>query len=335
MLNLQNTEFKSSNELRSLAPSIFTQTGASGVSEKYSHISTDKVISDMETLGWGVVDAKEVKARKNIGFQKHLVVFRNPDVVINGADGDQVFPQILLTNSHDGKNSFTFTPGLFRMICENGLVVATEQFADFKVRHMGYDFDALQSTIRSIVESLPLTVESMNKMKEIQLGEEQILDLAKSLLELRVEGTDNTFGEVAIEQVLQPQRNQDYGNGLWEVFNRVQENIMEGNFSYLTIRGRVRQARKIKNFKQDLDLFQVEDVQLIDKYGRGTFYHWFCKRKDTGKVIDLTSEQYDDYGQNYLNELYSQGIKKNATLGFDYKKRLLKLQELVQADLDE
>ena len=254
MLNLQNTEFKSSNELRSLAPSIFTQTGAQGVSEKYSHISTDKVISDMETLGWGVVDAKEVKARKNIGFQKHLVVFRNPDVVINGADGDQVFPQILLTNSHDGKNSFTFTPGLFRMICENGLVVATEQFADFKVRHMGYDFEALQNTIRSIVESLPLTVESMNKMKEIQLGEEQILDLAKSLLELRVEGTDNTFGEVAIEQVLQPQRNQDYGNGLWEVFNRVQENIMEGNFSYLTIRGRVRQARKIKNFKQDLDL---------------------------------------------------------------------------------
>ena len=254
MLNLQNTEFKSLNELKSLAPSIFTQTGAEGVSEKYSHISTDKVISDMEVLGWGVVDAKEVKARKNIGFQKHLVVFRNPDVVINGADGDQVFPQILLTNSHDGKNSFTFTPGLFRMICENGLVVATEQFADFKVRHMGYDFEALQNTIRSIVESLPLTVESMNKMKEIQLGEEQILDLAKSLLELRVEGTDNTFGEVAIEQVLQPQRNQDYGNGLWEVFNRVQENIMEGNFSYLTVRGRVRQARKIKNFKQDLDL---------------------------------------------------------------------------------
>jgi hypothetical protein len=254
MLNLQNTEFKSLDELRLLAPSIFTKTGAQGVSEKYAHISTDKVISDMETLGWGAVDAKEVKARKNIGFQKHLVVFRNPDVVINGEDGDQVFPQILLTNSHDGKNSFTFTPGLFRMICENGLVVATEQFADFKVRHMGYDFEALQTTIRAIVESLPLTVESMNKMKEIQLGEEQILDLAKSLLELRVEGTDNTFNESAIEQVLNPQRKQDYGNGLWEVFNRVQENIMEGNFSYLTVRGKVRQARKIKNFKQDLDL---------------------------------------------------------------------------------
>jgi len=88
-------------------------------------------------------------------------------------------------------------------------------------------------------------------------------------------------------------------------------------------------------FQQDLDLFHVEDTHLIDKYGRGSFWHWYCKRKDNGVVIDLTSEQYDDYGQNYLDNLYSQGIKKNATLGFDYKKRLMKLQELVQAELDE
>ena len=88
-------------------------------------------------------------------------------------------------------------------------------------------------------------------------------------------------------------------------------------------------------FKQDLDLYQVEDSHLANKYGRGSFYHWFCKRKKNGVVIDLTSEQYDDYGQNYLDDLYRQGIKKNATLGFDYKKRLLKLQELVQAELDK
>ena len=88
-------------------------------------------------------------------------------------------------------------------------------------------------------------------------------------------------------------------------------------------------------FQQDLDLYQVEDTHLTNNYGRGLFWHWYCKRKDNGIVIDLTSEQYDDYGQNYLDDLYSQGIKKNATLGFDYKKRLLKLQERVQADLDE
>jgi hypothetical protein len=91
-------------------------------------------------------------------------------------------------------------------------------------------------------------------MKEVELEEEQMFDLAKSFLELRVEGTDNTFNTQAIEEVLEPQRSQDKGNGLWEVFNRVQENVMEGNFKYLTVKGKVRQARVIKNFKQDQDL---------------------------------------------------------------------------------
>lgn len=253
MLDLQNSEFKTKEELKEIAPSIFTSKPSKEVSDKYSHIPTDKVIDDMELLGWGVVDAKQVNARtKNTqGYQKHLVVFRNNDVVINGQDGDTVFPQILLTNSHDGKNSFTFTAGLYRMVCENGLVIATEQFEDFKIRHMGYDFEALQETIKEMVEKLPLTVESMNKMKATELQADQALELAKSLLDLRVENTNNTYAEEAIEEVLTPQRKEDAGLGLWEVFNRIQENIIEGNFQYLTKAGRSRQARIIKNFKQD------------------------------------------------------------------------------------
>ena len=217
----------------------------------------------MELLGWGVVDAKEVKARKEgtIGFQKHLVVFRNNDVVINGENGDTVYPQVVLTNSHDGKNAFKFTAGLFRMICENGLVIATDTFEDVKVRHMGYDFETLQGVVKEMIERLPLTVECMNKMKEVELEEEQMFDLAKSFLDIRVEGTENTFDIQAIEDVLSSQRKADEGNCLWEVFNRVQENVMEGNFQYKTTKGSMRQARVIKNFKQDQDL----NKQLFSK----------------------------------------------------------------------
>jgi hypothetical protein len=258
MLNYQNTEFKSLEELKETTPSIFTKTSSESTSDKYTHIPTDTVIRDLELLGWGVVDAKEVKARKDTtkGFQKHLVVLRNPDVVIDGADGDTVYPQILLTNSHDGKNSFSFQAGLFRCICENGLVIATAQFESHKVRHMGYDFEALQEVIKTLVEKLPLTVESMNKMKSTELSAEQSFEFATALLEERVKGTGNTFSELAIQGVLQTQRSQDEGLGLWEVFNRVQENIVEGNFMYHTPKGKLRQARPIKNFKQDMDLNQ-------------------------------------------------------------------------------
>ena len=256
MLNYESTKFKSLEELRAIAPSIFTKIGSENTSDKYTHIPTDRVIADMEVLGWKVADAKEVKARKDttIGFQKHLVVFRNPDVVIKGEDGDTVFPQVLLTNSHDGKNAFKFTAGLFRMICANGLVIADEQFEDVKMRHMGYTFEDLQVMIKEMVEKLPLTVESMNKMKLVELEEKQVLELAKSLLDIRVKGTDNTFNDIAINNVLNHQRKEDEGMGLWEVFNRVQENIINGNFHYNTKSGKQRQARIIKNFKQDLDL---------------------------------------------------------------------------------
>ena len=254
MLNYQSQNFKSLSELREIAPSIFTKKGSDNTSSKYTHIPTDTVIKDLQLLGWNVVDAKEVKARKQVGYQKHLVVFRNNDVVINGKDGDTVYPQILLTNSHDGKNSFSFQAGLFRMICENGLVIATKQFENYKIRHMGYDFETLQGVIKDMISNLDLTVESMNKMKETELTEEQTLDFAKQLLETRVAGSKNKFGDEAITDILTPQRKEDKGNGLWEVFNRVQENIVEGNFQYLTPGGKLRQARPIKNFRQDMNI---------------------------------------------------------------------------------
>ena len=252
MLNYENSKFLTLEELKETTPSIFTKKGSNDTSKKYTHIPTDRVIKDLELLGWGVVDAKQVKARKGEGYQKHLVVFRNPDVVINGKDGDTVYPQILLTNSHDAKNSFQFQAGLFRMICENGLVIADKQFEDYKIRHMGYDFETLQGIIKEMVSNLDLTVESMNKMKATELSEEQTLELAKLMLETRIKDTNNTFTDQSIKDVLIPQRKEDKGFGLWEVFNRVQENIIEGNFEYNTIGGKSRQARIIKNFKQDM-----------------------------------------------------------------------------------
>ena len=264
MLDYQNDQFKSLEELKEIAPSIFTKKGSDKTSSKYTHIPTDRVIKDLELLGWGVVDAKEVNARQDKGYQKHLVVFRNPDVSINkkstNVDGevfeDIVFPQILVTNSHDGKNSFKFQAGLYRMVCENGLVIADQQFEDYTIRHMGYDFEALQGVINDMISNLDLTVESMNKMRKIELDENQQFEFAKKLLDIRVEGTDNLYREEQIGDILVPQRKEDFGDDLWSVFNRVQENIVEGNFKYYNAKtlGTERQARPIKNFKQDMDV---------------------------------------------------------------------------------
>ena len=254
-LNLSNTEFLSMEEIKAKANSIFAKKGSETTSEKYSHIPTFKVIEDMSKLGWNVVDAKEVKARKGAGYQKHLVVFRHSDLVIEGQDGDTVFPQILLTNSSDGKNSFTFKAGIFRLVCENGLVISTQDFADLKIRHFGYDISELQKTISKMVEKLPLTVESMNKMKQIQLNEEQAKELAKKAITTRFTEEQINSVEVNLDELLKPTRDEDKGTDLWTVFNVIQEKILNGDFNYIS-GVKQRKARKVKNFKQDMEINQ-------------------------------------------------------------------------------
>jgi hypothetical protein len=248
-----DNKFLTKEEIKETAKSVFAIAGGAGTSEKYSHIPTYQIIEDMELLGWKVSSVREVKARKNAGFQKHLVIFRNPEIAIKGEDGDDVFPQILLTNSSDGKNAFTFRAGLFRLVCSNGLVISTQDFADLKIRHFGYKFEELQKTITSIVEKLPLTVESMNKFKQTELAEGQIIEFAKKALTIR-------FGEEEVQRITidyneftRPTRREDEGNDLWSVFNRVQEKIIDGDFTY-GYATKTRKARRIKNFNQDIEL---------------------------------------------------------------------------------
>ena len=260
MLDINSNEFLTQAQVKQVAPSVFTATAADNVSSAYTHIPTSQVIEDMEKLGWGVVDAKEVKARKGVGFQKHLVVFRNPDIAINGKDGDDVFPQILLTNSHDGKNAFTFTAGMFRLVCENGLVVSTQEFENVKLRHMGYTFEELQEKIKQMVERLPLTVETMNKMKQVELDEAAAVEFATRALATRFKEDELTRITIDAKALLQPTRDEDKGNDLWSIFNVIQEKIIDGDFSY-NAGTKTRKARRIKNFNQDLkvnqDLFEL------------------------------------------------------------------------------
>ena len=253
MLDLNKHTFLSLDEIKEKANSIFASKGAESTSEKYSHIPTYKVIEDMALLGWGVTDVKQVKARKGVGFQKHLVIFRNNDIIIHGKDGDNVFPQILLTNSSDGKNAFTFKAGLFRLVCENGLIISTQDFANLKIRHIGYDFNELNKTITSIVEKLPLAVESMNKFKQTQMVESQIVDFAKKALTVRFGSEEMNRITIDYNVFIAPTRSEDAGNDLWSVFNVIQEKVLEGDFTY-GFSTKTRKARRIKNFNQDIEL---------------------------------------------------------------------------------
>jgi hypothetical protein len=244
-------------QIKSMAPSVFTTDKAPHLTDKYIQTPTSRVVEDLMSMGWQVTKVQEVKARKGKGFQKHMVVFRNPEIMIKGANGDDSFPQILLTNSHDGKAAFNFRVGIFRLVCSNGLVISDADFNNVSIRHMNYSFETLQTKIQEVIAKLPNLVQKINLFKQTELTEAQMADFATKAAALRNKQTVN------IADILRADRNQDAGNDLWLVFNRIQEKVISGGYGY----GRKnRKARSVKNFQQDIklneQLFELAEAYL-------------------------------------------------------------------------
>jgi hypothetical protein len=242
-------------QIKKIAPSVFTTEKAPHLTDKYIQTPTSRVVEDLMSLGWQVTKAQEVKARKGQGFQKHIIVFRNPEIMIKGKDGDDSFPQILLTNSHDGKAAFNFRVGIFRLVCSNGLVISDADFSNVSIRHINYTFESLQAKVAEMITKLPNLVQKINLFKSTELTEDQMTDFAQKAMQLR------TKERVSIMDVLTPDRPQDRGNDLWVVFNRVQEKLLGGSY-----RAGKRKARSVKNFQKDIELneklFELAEAYL-------------------------------------------------------------------------
>jgi len=249
-------------QIKNSAPLIFADAPTNpDVSDKYLFVNTETIIDDLEKLGWLPVQAAQRKSRKKEGtiFSKHMVAFQNPDIKITSQDGDDAFPRILLTNSHDGMQAFKFSVGIFRLVCSNGLVVADEKFSDFRIKHKGYTFGELRNVVSQAVKDLPNKVQVMNDMKNRILNQDEKNKLALDAMLIRAGIKPNSDkakefnydGETIID-ILDPKRKEDEGNDLWRVFNVIQEKITQGDFHAALTGAKVRKVRKIKSFEKDM-----------------------------------------------------------------------------------
>ena len=234
-----------------------------GLSKHYSFVPTMKVVDDLRKLGYECVDAVQVKARKKTtnGYQKHMLTFEHPKYKVEGVDE---YPQLLLTNSHDGGNSFSLSAGIFRLVCSNGLVIKTEDYGSARLVHKGYSFDAVRKLVNEFNVTIDEVLTKITAMKKVELTKEQQIEFAKKAALLRFTAKsyneDNIADVVDLDGLLNVERKEDKGDGLYEVFNRVQESLVKGKYLYASS-GKVnaegtktRKARPIKNFKQSIDV---------------------------------------------------------------------------------
>ena len=254
--------FLSTDEIKAAAPVIFAGGPTREVSERYVYADTPTIINDMDKLGWKVRQVGQRKARKEAtSFSPHFVRFASPDYRIKGNGGDYSFPELIMHNRYDGLGSATFQSGIFRLVCSNGMVIATARFGEFKMNHRGYDFEEMRGMITDRVASIEEQLDVMNVMRDTDLIKEQQRHLALQGLMIRGQVADKDKGKYAglidtltLDEILDPQRDEDRGSDLWTTFNRVQENITHGNFRVqLGINAKVRKGRAIKSFERDLE----------------------------------------------------------------------------------
>ena len=236
-------------ELKELAPSIFTNHPSHKVSDKYTFMPTTTIIEDLNKLGWEPYEASQRKSRtsQDSMFTKHLIRFRNKSV---GQLGDSI-PEVVLTNSHDGRNSFNLHAGLFRLVCMNGLIIANTTFKQVKIKHQWYNMDEITKVTNSMIEKIPTIVGNINAMDSRQLSEKEKRTFAKKAILTRwPKGNDM----LDIDDMLQSVRVGDKGGSVWKIYNIIQEKLLKGGLIFNNHREKIQKLRPIINIDRKVEI---------------------------------------------------------------------------------
>jgi hypothetical protein len=262
-MNLNTITSISLDSAKSIAPAIFATSPAPTIkSPKYQFTPTFEVIEHMQDMGYVLTGVKQSKSnvelRKNWGI--HITRFQHPDLYIKDPQGMiEARPEVVLINSHDGTRPIQFEMGLFRLVCENGLVIKDRDMGSFRERHTKLNFQEVKNLMDEKVSGLQEVVGKISQWNMKEMSDKQRFNFAMDALALRI-GTDRQAEQYEIMDILTAKRKVDEQPTLWHTFNTVQENLIKGGFQLNN-----RQARAINNPVEDFNLNQGL-WQLADSY---------------------------------------------------------------------
>jgi len=222
------------SQIQQQAPSVFAEHPWQGVSEKYSFLPTSSIVEALATKGIQPMSVMQSAARipGKSAFTKHMIRFRPEEYASRVVGG--VYPEVVLTNSHDRGSAFVIESGLFRLICSNGMVVSAGTTQSHRVRHMGTSIGEVLDATYRIIDQFPQIESTVAKFQSILLNDTQRETMAQLAMGLRWDADKVPF-EAA--RLLQSRRVVDNSKDLWTTFNVIQENLIRGQ--HISRRARV------------------------------------------------------------------------------------------------
>ena len=192
-------------------------------SKKYGFVSTRCILDALKDEGFTPTKTNIARANKpeRAGFQKHTIRLAHNGLLPSLDSIGR--PEIVLRNSHDARSSLAMTLGFYVKICSNGLVASQAAFSE-RVVHRAVTTDAAVQMALNIAKMSPVMQNSIGSMRSHEMERHNVRRFVSMAAALRY--PDPTDYQLTL--LNRARRTEDEGDTLWQVFNRVQENLTQG-----------------------------------------------------------------------------------------------------------
>ena len=235
--------------LRTVAPSIFADAKHASRSDRYAYIPTCDVLSALRAEGFSPFYVCQTKTRdeNKRDHAKHMVRLRHVDQITRGEANE-----IILLNSHDGSSSYQMLAGVFRFVCNNGMVCGNT-VDDIRIRHSGNIIDNVIEGAFRVLDGFDGVNAQRAGMKALTLTTNEQEAFAAATLALKYD-MSVAPAPISEHQLLQPRRSEDRASDLWTTLNRVQENMIKGGLRGRAATGKTVTTRAVSGIDQNIRL---------------------------------------------------------------------------------
>ena len=244
-------------EIESFAPSVFATEAHASRSVRYGFVESSQLLTSLLDSGFEVHEVRQQISRKadKQNFGTHMLRFRHA----GGQSltcSDASFFEIILLNSHAGQTCFNLYAGVFRMVCQNGLI-AGDVVEGVKIQHSASADISVSFAMDDMLEKAPRLAGLISNMQSVKLKPIEQQALAMSALAARWPSNSDAVphrAPITIEQVLEPVRRADQSDDLWTVFNRLQEKLLKGGTQGRSANGNRQTTRPVEGVNETVAL---------------------------------------------------------------------------------
>lgn len=237
----------SDSQIMRVAPSIFAADKHESRSDRYTYIPTIEVLNGLRKEGFQpfMVTQSRSRIEGKEDFTKHMLRLRHADQI-----NSDIANEIVLINSHDGTSSYQMLAGVFRFVCQNGMV-SGDCVEDVRIPHRGNIVNDVIEAAYTIVNDFEGVQNSIELMKSTPLALPEAQLFANAALTLKY---DEDEVPIEAKSLLSARRSEDRKADLWTTFNRVQENMMKGGQHGISTTGRRISTRAVQSIDNNVKL---------------------------------------------------------------------------------